>query len=256
MRTTNDHVSFMLVVSTSLPTVNYYSTAGAHSSDHHHLLATNKIFYVLQISPTATCHSTLLETQKPSYRIPAATWRHFCTRVLKVCSWHSAKKEVHTDTWLLNYTRTPSTDSAESKLRSRLPPTISTKRVKLEIIIEATVPKIRSFGMWRRVVCHTDLYTDAPGWRSRYSDSLQVWRSGDRIPVGGRKFSVPVQTGPGAYPASYTMGTGYFLGVKRPGRGVDHPPQSSAKVKERVQLYLYSPYGPSWPVLGWTLPLT
>jgi hypothetical protein len=41
-----------------------------------------------------------------------------------------------------------------------------------------------------------------------------------------------------------------FPGVKRPGRGVDHPPPSSAEVKERVQLYLYSPSGPSWPVLG------
>jgi hypothetical protein len=43
-------------------------------------------------------------------------------------------------------------------------------------------------------------------------------------------------------------------GVKRPGRGVDHPPSSSARVKERVDLYLYSPSGPSWPVLGRTLP--
>ena len=32
-------------------------------------------------------------------------------------------------------------------------------------------------------------------------------------------------------------------GVKRPGRGVDHPPPSSAEVKERVELYLYSPTG-------------
>jgi hypothetical protein len=39
-------------------------------------------------------------------------------------------------------------------------------------------------------------------------------------------------------------------GVKRPGRGVNHPPPSSAEVKERVELYLYSPSGPSWPVLG------
>jgi len=43
-------------------------------------------------------------------------------------------------------------------------------------------------------------------------------------------------------------------GVKRPVRGVDHPPPSSAKVKERLVLYLYSPYGTSWPNLGWTLP--
>ena len=45
-----------------------------------------------------------------------------------------------------------------------------------------------------------------------------------------------------------------FPAVKRPERGVDHPPPSSAEVKERVELYLYSPSGPSWPVLGWTLP--
>jgi len=44
-------------------------------------------------------------------------------------------------------------------------------------------------------------------------------------------------------------------GVKQRGRGVDHPPPFSAEVKERVQLYLYSPYGPLWPVLGCTLPL-
>jgi hypothetical protein len=64
-----------------------------------------------------------------------------------------------------------------------------------------------------------------------------------------------VQTGPEAYPASCTMGTGSFPGVKRPGRAVDHPPPSSAEVKERLELYLYSPSGPSWPVLGWPLPL-
>jgi hypothetical protein len=37
------------------------------------------------------------------------------------------------------------------------------------------------------------------------------------------------------------MGSGYFPGVKRPGRGVDHPPSPSAEVKERIEIYLYSP---------------
>ena len=48
----------------------------------------------------------------------------------------------------------------------------------------------------------------------------------------------------------------YFPGVMRPGRGVNHPPSSSAEVKGRVELYLYSPSGLSWPVLGRTLYLS
>ena len=61
------------------------------------------------------------------------------------------------------------------------------------------------------------------------SDSPGAVQSGDRIQVGAR-FSAPVQTDPGA-----------------------HPPQSSVEVRERVELYLYSPSRPSWPVLGWHL---
>jgi len=83
----------------------------------------------------------------------------------------------------------------------------------------------------------------------RYSDSLRAGRSGDRIPVWTR-FSAPVQNGPGAHPASCTIGTGYFPGVKRPGRGVDHPPLLAPRLKKTVELYLYSPSGPSWTVLG------
>jgi hypothetical protein len=48
-------------------------------------------------------------------------------------------------------------------------------------------------------------------------------RSGNRIPVGARFFA-HVQTGRGAHPAPCTMGTGSFPGVKRLGRGADHPP--------------------------------
>jgi hypothetical protein len=48
----------------------------------------------------------------------------------------------------------------------------------------------------------------------------------------------------------HTMSTGSFPGVKRPGRGFDHPPPYSAEDKERVELYLYSTSGPSWPVIG------
>jgi hypothetical protein len=62
---------------------------------------------------------------------------------------------------------------------------------------------------------------DSPGIESRW---------------GGRDFSVPVQTGPGAHPPSYTMSTGR--------RGVNHPLLSSVEVKERVDLNLCSPFRP------------
>jgi len=39
------------------------------------------------------------------------------------------------------------------------------------------------------------------------------------------------------------MGTGSFPGISRPGRGVDHPPLFNAEVKEKIELYLYSPMG-------------
>jgi len=38
------------------------------------------------------------------------------------------------------------------------------------------------------------------------------------------------------------MGTGFFPGVKWPGCDVDHLPPSSAEVKERIELYIYSPF--------------
>jgi len=44
------------------------------------------------------------------------------------------------------------------------------------------------------------------------------------------RFSALVQTGPGAHPASSTMGTGSSLRVKWLGHGVDHPPPSSTEV--------------------------
>jgi hypothetical protein len=67
------------------------------------------------------------------------------------------------------------------------------------------------------------------------------------------RFSAPFQTSPGAHPASYTMDTEFFPEVKRPGRGVFHPPPSSAEVKEIVELNFYSTSGASWPVLGCTV---
>jgi len=52
----------------------------------------------------------------------------------------------------------------------------------------------------------------------------------------GRIFPHPPLIGPGAHPATYTMGTGSFPVVKRPGRIVDYAPPSRTEVKEKVGL--------------------
>jgi len=55
------------------------------------------------------------------------------------------------------------------------------------------------------------------------------------------RFSTSVPTGPGAHSASYTMGTGSFLGLKWLGHGFNNSLPPKTKVKEKVQQYLYSP---------------
>ena len=80
--------------------------------------------------------------------------------------------------------------------------------------------------------------------------TLRAGRSVDRTRWGAR-YSATIQTGPGAYTAAYTMGTGSFPRVKRTRRGVDHPPTSIAEVKVRVELHICSFSGPSWSVTVW-----
>jgi hypothetical protein len=80
-------------------------------------------------------------------------------------------------------------------------------------------------------------------------------RAGGLIPVG-RNFPPSVPTDTGAHSASYTIGTGLLPGVMWMGHVVDHPFPSSVEVKERLQLYLYSPCRSSGPVLRWPLTLS
>jgi len=78
------------------------------------------------------------------------------------------------------------------------------------------------------------------------------FKSGDRIPVGGEIF----RTHPDQPCGPYLLYNGYqvsFLGGKSTEVWRWPPTWSSTKVKERVELYIYSPSGPLWPVLGWTL---
>jgi hypothetical protein len=90
--------------------------------------------------------------------------------------------------------------------------------------------------VWAGIATRYEL--DGPGIESRWGRDFQH----PSIPALGPT-QPPVQWVPS------------FPGVKRLGRGVDHPTLSSAEVKERVELYPSSPSGPSWPVLGWILPL-
>ena len=65
-----------------------------------------------------------------------------------------------------------------------------------------------------------------------------------------RDFLHPFLPALGSNPSSYTMCIHLFPGVKRQRRDVKHRLPFSAEVKERVELYVYSTSGPSWPVLG------
>jgi hypothetical protein len=60
------------------------------------------------------------------------------------------------------------------------------------------------------------------------------------------RFCPPVQT-------SYTMGTRYFLGIKRPGRGRNHPPHPAKRMKKEYSYTYPSSSGPARPVRKWNL---
>ena len=92
-----------------------------------------------------------------------------------------------------------------------------------------------------------------PRYRSWYNDSLLDGHPKDQIPERAR-ISTPAQTGPGAHPASCTMGTMSLCPrVKQLGHGIDHLPPSCAAITIKVELYVYSLCVPSRPVLGQSL---
>jgi len=64
------------------------------------------------------------------------------------------------------------------------------------------------------------------GQSIQYGDWLRAGWSGDWIPGGGEIFLTRQN------PVSYTMGPGSFLGVKRPERGVYHPPHVAPRIKK------------------------
>ena len=78
-----------------------------------------------------------------------------------------------------------------------------------------------------------NLYKEHFGPGSSVGITTELRTGGSGIESRWRRDFPPVQTGPGAHPASCKMGTGSFRGGKvRPGRAAEHSPSSSAAVME------------------------
>ena len=69
-------------------------------------------------------------------------------------------------------------------------------------------------------------------WDSSVGIAIRYGLEGPGIDSWWGDIFAPVQTCPGAHPSSYTGGTGSFPGVKRPGRGVVHPPHLELRLKK------------------------
>jgi hypothetical protein len=90
------------------------------------------------------------------------------------------------------------------------------------------------------------------GQLSRYSDELRARRPGfDSWPGQGFSLLDRIQTGSGAHPAPYPMGTGGAIssGVKRLCREADHSPPTSAELKN-TEIYTSTP---PYAFMAWCL---
>ena len=106
------------------------------------------------------------------------------------------------------------------------------------------------YRYWRQRGLGSSVGIATAGWTMRWSD-----------PDGGEIFRTCPDR-PWGPPSLLYNGYRVFPGGKeRPGRDAEPPPPSSVVGHERVELYLYSPYGPydlyraSVPVQEWPLPL-
>jgi hypothetical protein len=119
------------------------------------------------------------------------------------------------------------------------------REVTFQRLLKGAYCDVSIVGSFSDFVCFAVVCADSVGRDNvKYSDCLTDWAVWGSNSGGGKVF----RTSP--YPASCTMGTGSFPAVKWPGRNVDHPLPSKAEIKEKVEVYLYSPIGLHYPFCG------
>jgi hypothetical protein len=154
----------------------------------HHMKTCGGVEVQIHALFTSTQHGRKWSISRPG-RLPSETTRYPCNRKEPAVSSLIAHFTVYT------YTNWATPDHT---LSNRLPAnwsiTITLNHIQRTRTTSRNAPDIS----------HTWIRTEMA---TKYGESLWAGRSGDRIPVGARFFT-PVQTGPGAHPASYTMGPG------------------------------------------------
>jgi hypothetical protein len=124
--------------------------------------------------------------------------------------------------------------------------------IKMTVSCNVTSSKVKWAMASRLVFCYL-LHT-----ASGIGQSPQILAVGGMVrgsnPCDGEIFRA-VQTGPEAHAASCKMGTGSFLGAKRPERGADHPLPSSTGLHMSWSYTSTSPLRPHSHVMRWPLPM-
>ena len=111
-----------------------------------------------------------------------------------------------------------------------------------------SLQQIFCFKIWKnRTTC-----VRRPGYRNRYSDSLQVRPLRISKPDVEEIFHARPDL---LWSPTSLLCNGHRIFSPWVKRGVKHPRASSAEVKEIIVVYGYSPTVPSRPIIGWNLPL-
>jgi hypothetical protein len=110
--------------------------------------------------------------------------------------------------------------------------------------------------IWTSWISKIQVYHDFAGRDSSVGIATRYGLDGPWIESPwGRDFSHPSRPALGPTQPPIQWVPGLSTGGKLAGTKRWPPTPSSAEVQERVDLYFYSPSGPSSPVLGWNVPL-